>query len=190
MVFILPSKDPYAFVHCFKKIYMIGDFMRVFHSFPAIYDKNSKVLILGSMPSVKSRENGFYYAHPRNRFWSTLESVYQEKIGSSKEEKVSFLQRHGIALFDVLKSCDISSSSDSSIKNPVCNDLRPILATADILAIFTTGRKAYELYQKYCYFVTGIPAILLPSPSPANCSKGIDERLILEYQKIRDFTDL
>lgn len=163
--------------------------MRVFHTFDALYDKDSKVLILGSMPSVKSREQGFYYAHPKNRFWSTLGKVYDEVVGDSKEEKILFLKKHGIALFDVLKSCDISSSSDYSIKNPVPNDLRLILKTAKIRAIFTTGQKAYKLYQKYCYKDTKIEAIPLPSTSPANCPRGIEEKLFKEYRKIRDYTD-
>lgn len=163
--------------------------MKVFHTLDAIYDKNSKVLILGSMPSLKSREVGFYYAHPKNRFWPTLEKVYQEKIGTSKEERTNFLKKHGIALFDVLKSCEISSSSDSSIKDIVPNDLSPILKEASIVAIFTTGRKAYQLYQKYCYPITEIEAIYLPSTSPANCPKGIEEKLISCYSEIKNITD-
>ncbi len=163
--------------------------MRVFHTIEAIYDENSKVLILGSMPSVKSRELGFYYAHPKNRFWKTLEQVYGEKIGATKEEKIAFLKKHSIALFDVLKSCDISSSKDTTIKNPIPNDFSPIFKKAKIKAIFTTGKKAYELYQKYCYNTTKKEAILLPSTSPANCKKGIEEIQIKEYAKIKKYTD-
>lgn len=163
--------------------------MKVTHTLKPIYDTNSKVLILGSIPSVKSREFGFYYAHPRNKFWKILEKVYNERIGEAKEDKIKFLLKHSISLFDVIKSCDISSSSDSSIKNPVPNDFSAILKSADIRAIFTTGQKAYQLYKKYCYPNTLIHAIPLPSTSPANCSKGIEEKLEIAYQQIRKYTD-
>ncbi len=161
--------------------------MIVFHSLEPIYDSNSKVLILGTMPSVKSREASFYYAHPKNRFWSTLSKVYNETIGNSIEEKKRFLLKHHIALFDVLKSCDISSSSDSTIKNPVPNDFTTILEASDIRIVFTTGKTAYKLYQKYCYPKTNIEAICLPSTSPANCPKGIEEKLYQEYNQIKEF---
>lgn len=163
--------------------------MRVNHTLEPVYDKNSKVLILGSMPSVKSREIGFYYGHPQNRFWKTLAKVYQEEIGLSKEERKDFLIQHHIALFDVLKSCEISGSSDSSIADPIPNDLSVILNTANIQAIFTTGKKAYQLYQKYCYPKTRRKAICLPSTSPANCPKGIEENLFETYGQIKLFTD-
>lgn len=163
--------------------------MKVNHTIEPIYDKNSKVLILGSIPSSKSREVGFYYSHPKNRFWKTLGEIYDEEIGNTKEDKIRFLKKHNIALFDVLKSCDILSSSDSTIKNPAPNDLSPIIEKANIKAIFTTGRKAYELYQKYCYNDTNIKAISLPSTSPANCKKGIEDELINSYSQIRKFTD-
>lgn len=163
--------------------------MQVNHTLNPVYDNHSKVLILGSIPSVKSRKVGFYYSHPQNRFWKTLSRVYEEEIGTTIQEKVDFLIRHHIALFDVLKSCDISSSSDNSIKNPIPNDLNSILKVADIKAIFTTGKKAYQLYQKYCYPDTKIKAIYLPSTSPANCPHGIDEILKVTYSKIREFTD-
>lgn len=160
--------------------------MKVVHTLEPIYDKNSKCLILGSMPSVKSREIGFYYSHPKNRFWKTLEAVFNEQIGSSIPDKISFLKKHHIALFDVLKSCDISSSSDSSIKNPIVNDLSIILKFSNIKTIFTTGQTAYKLYQKYLFPKTNIEAIFLPSTSPANCPKGIEEKLIKEYSKIKE----
>lgn len=163
--------------------------MRITHTLSPIYDKNSKVLILGSIPSVKSRELGFYYSHPKNRFWKTLEKVYNEKIGDTKEERISFLLKNNIALYDVIKSCDILSSSDSSIKNPVPNDLSSIINNSNLKTIFTTGHKAYELYQKYCYPKTKIKAILLPSTSPANCPKGIEEKLLESYKIIKEYTD-
>lgn len=163
--------------------------MKVFHTLEPIYDKNSKVLILGSMPSVKSRELGFYYAHPKNRFWTTLENVYNEKINNTKEDKINFLINHNIALFDVLKSCEINSSSDSSIKNPIPNDLTDILNNSNIKVIFTTGNKAYDLYNKYLKDKTGIEAILLPSTSPANSPKGIQEKLLNSYSEIKKYTN-
>lgn len=163
--------------------------MKVFHTLNPIYDKNSKVLILGSMPSVKSRQLGFYYAHPKNRFWTTLERVYSEKIGTNIEDKINFLIKHNIALFDVLKSCEINSSSDSSIKNPIPNDLNDILNNSNISVIFTTGKKSYDLYNKYLKDKTGIEAILLPSTSPANCPKGIEEKLLNTYSKIKNYTN-
>ncbi len=159
--------------------------MDVLHTLAPIYDENSKVLILGSMPSVKSREYGFYYAHPKNRFWNTLSRVYNEEI----TDKLEFLKRHNIALFDVIKSCEIIGSSDSSIKNVIPNDLKPILDNSNIKTIFTTGKKAYDLYNKYIFKETNIKAILLPSTSPANSPKGIEERLFNEYKKIKEFTD-
>lgn len=163
--------------------------MYVIHPFEPIYDKDSKVLILGSIPSVKSREVGFYYGHPRNRFWKTLEKVYGEEIGLLKQQKIDFLKRHQIALFDVLKACEITSSKDSSIKNPFPNDFSSILEKAKIQAIFTTGRKAYQLYYKYCFPKTKLEAKLLPSPSPLNCRKGIEQQLVSTYSQIREITD-
>ncbi len=163
--------------------------MHVVHPLKPIYDRNSKVLILGSMPSVKSRELGFYYAHPQNRFWKILAKIYNEPIATTIEARKNFLLKHHIALFDVIQSCDIISSSDSSIKNPIPNDFTPILETANIKAIFTTGRKAYQLYNKYCYSKTGTVAKILPSTSPANCRKGIEEELLLAYSQIKKYTD-
>ena len=153
--------------------------MKVSHPLTPIYNKNSKVLILGTIPSIKSREIGFYYGNPKNRFWKTLSKVFEEEVGESKREKINFLLKHNIALFDVLKSCDISSSSDNTIKNPIPNNLNKIIKNSNIKYIFTTGKKAYELYMKYCYEDTGIKAIYLPSTSPANCPKGIEEKLFI-----------
>ena len=160
--------------------------MKVKHTLKPIYDESSEVLILGSLPSVKSRELGFYYGHPKNRFWSTLEKVFKEKIGNTKEEKITFLKKHHIALFDVVKECDISSSSDASIKNVIPNNLKPILKNSNINTIFTTGTKAHQLYKKYIYPKIKIEDIPLPSTSPANCKKGIEELLTKEYKKIKD----
>ena len=163
--------------------------MKVIHPLKPIYNEYSRILILGTMPSIKSREEGFYYALPKNRFWKVLSQVYQEEIGTTKKEKIDFLFRHHIALFDVLKSCDISASEDNSIKNPIPNNFSHILKTSHITTIFTTGKKAYQLYQKYCYPKTKIKAILLPSTSPANCKKGIEEILYKEYKQIKQYTE-
>lgn len=162
---------------------------KVYHPLDPIYDSCSKVLILGSMPSQKSRELGFYYAHPQNRFWRVLSDVYKESISNQKEDKINFLHKHNIALYDVLKSCDISSSMDSSIKNPQVNDLSDILKNSQIIAIFTLGKKAYYLYEKYLYPVTKIKASYIPSTSPANCSKQMIQKIYEEMQKIKDITD-
>lgn len=163
--------------------------MKTIHPLEPIYDENSKVLILGTMPSVKSREEQFYYAHPKNRFWSTLEKVFEEKIGNTKNDRTSFLLTHHIALFDVIKSCDIDSSKDQTIKNVIPNDFSTILNKADIQMIFCTGKKAYSLYYKYCYPKTKMDAMYLPSTSPAHCPRGIENLLYQEYKKIRDYTD-
>lgn len=160
--------------------------MKVKHTLQPIYDEDSKVLILGSLPSVKSREIGFYYGHPKNKFWTTLEKVFNEKAGETIEEKIAFLKKHHIALFDVVKECDIISSSDSSIKNVTPNNLKPILKNSKIKKIFTTGTKAHQLYRKYIYPKAKIEDIPLPSTSPANCRKGIEKILVKEYQQIKN----
>lgn len=156
--------------------------MRVFHELPPVFDENSKVLILGSLPSVKSREVGFYYMHPQNRFWRVLEEIFKEKI----EDKKEFCLIHHIALWDTCASCEITSSSDSSIKNIVPNDLSLILEKANIVQIFTTGKKAHEIYQKYLYPVYKKEDICLSSTSPANAKKKLED-LVEEYKKIIKF---
>lgn len=156
--------------------------MRVFHELPPVFDENSKVLILGSLPSVKSRKVGFYYMHPQNRFWRVLEEIFKEKI----EDKKEFCLIHHIALWDTCASCEITSSSDASIKNIVPNDLSLILKKANIVQIFTTGKKAHEIYQKYLYPVYKKEDICLSSTSPANAKKKLED-LVEEYKKIIKF---
>ena len=163
--------------------------MKVVHPLKPIYNSESKVLILGSFPSVKSRENNFYYGNPKNRFWSTLGKVFNEDIGSSNQDREKFLLIHKIALFDVVYSCNITASSDSSIKDVVPNDIKKIVDESKIEAIFTTGTKAYSLYNKYLLKDVGIEAIKLPSPSPANCKRGIEEVLVNSYIKIKEYLD-
>ena len=153
------------------------------HEFPPYYDADSKILILGTMPSVKSREVGFYYCHPQNRFWKVLAFLYQEDMPATILEKKQLLKKHHIALWDVLASCSIEGSSDQSIRNPICNDIYHLLKNSSIEKVYTTGQKAYELYQKYCYPKTKMEAILLPSTSPANVAFSI-EQLIKAYSII------
>ena len=140
------------------------------HPFPPLYDKNSQVLILGSFPSVKSREQMFFYGHPQNRFWKVIAGVFQEKTPETIEEKKYFVLSHHLALWDVIAECDIVGSSDSSIRNVKANDLSEILENAPIQKIIVNGKTAEKLYKKYIEPVTGITAVVMPSTSPANAA--------------------
>ena len=159
---------------------------RITHAFSPVFDSESRILVLGTMPSPKSRELGFYYSHPRNRFWPVLAEIFGEEVTKTPEEKENFCLRHKIALWDVLRECDIEGASDSSIKNAVPNDISIILNSADIKAIFTTGTTAAKLYKKFIEPETKIPAIALPSTSPANAKIKFEE-LVGEYKRILDF---
>ncbi len=156
---------------------------KVCNPFEPFYNSDSEILILGTMPSVKSREVGFYYMHPKNRFWKILSIIYNEDIGESIEAKKYFLKKHKIALWDVLSSCEIKGSDDSSIKNIKVNDIKSILDKSNIKRIFTTGKKANQLYEKYIEPKIKIKAICLYSPSPANCKYSIEE-IVENYQVI------
>lgn len=156
--------------------------MKVYHNFKPIYNKYSKILILGSMPSVISRNQGFYYANKNNRFWSILESLFKVKLNSN-EEKEKFLLNNNIALWDVIKTCDITGSSDSSIKNVEVNDISKIIKDSEIETIFVTGKTALNNYNKYLKDKVKKDAIYLPSPSSANASFSL-EKLIQEYKII------
>ena len=158
----------------------------VTHAFEPVYDQNSRVLVLGTMPSPASRQNGFYYSHPRNRFWPVAAQVFEAPLPRTPEEKRVFLLAHRIALWDVLASCVIAGAGDASIRQPVANDLRPILRCADIAAIFTTGAKAHSLYQRWCRPQTGLDDIPLPSTSPANC-RCTDQELLRAYAALARF---
>ena len=156
------------------------------HTFEPVFDRNSRVLILGTFPSVKSREQGFYYGHPRNRFWKILAGLLEEPVPVTIEEKKFFLLQHGIAVWDVVSACDITGSSDSSIKNVVPADLTMVLNHAPVKQIFANGGKAYSLYEKYSFPVTGREAIRLPSSSPANAGWQLEKLMeavkpVLEY---------
>ena len=140
------------------------------HLFAPVFDENSRILILGTFPSVKSREMGFYYGHPQNRFWKVIAALTEEEVPQTIEEKKAVLLRHGIAVWDVIASCDIAGSSDSSIKNVVPADLKRILDHCRIEKIFANGATAARLYEKYQRAETGMEIVTLPSTSPANAA--------------------
>ncbi len=145
------------------------------HEFPPVYDTCSRILILGSFPSVKSRETRFFYGHPQNRFWKVLAAVTEDDVPQTVPQKKAFLLRHGIALWDVIAECEIMGSSDSSIRNAVPVDLSLILEKAPIQSIYTNGNKAYELYQRYLYPATARACKKLPSTSPANAAYSLEK---------------
>ena len=142
------------------------------HTIAPVYDENSRILILGSFPSVKSREAAFFYGHPQNRFWRVLAAVLGEEAPQTAAEKKSLLLRHGVALWDVIASCDIAGSSDASITNVAPNDLSRILDAAPVRRIFCNGGMAYRFYRRYDEAVWG-KAEALPSTSPANARTGV-----------------
>ena len=154
------------------------------HPFPPIYDGNSRILILGSFPSVKSREQLFFYGHPQNRFWRVTAAVYGSEAPGTIPEKKEFLLSHGIALWDVIASCEITGSSDSSIKNVAVNDLSPIFTAADIKRIFVNGQTAKRFYDRYTKPLIGREAAVLPSTSPANAAWTF-EKLVAAWQIIK-----
>ena len=150
------------------------EYEHIVHSFEPIFDSASQILILGTLPSVKSRETNFYYGHKQNRFWKVLAALFQEPIPETIDEKKHLLLRHHIAIWDVIQSCDIKGSSDSSIKNAVPADISRILKAANIQTIIANGGTAFRLYGRYCEPVTGRPAALCPSTSPANAAFSLE----------------
>ena len=161
------------------------EYEHIVHSFEPVYDKASEILILGTLPSVKSRENNFYYGHKQNRFWKVLATLLKEPVPHTIEEKKTMFLAHRIALWDVIQSCDIKGSSDSSIKNVQPTDIGMILEKTNITRIYANGNKAGQLYKRYQFPVTGIEAMVLPSTSPANAAWSLDRlceawRVILE----------
>lgn len=142
----------------------------VTHEFPPVYDENSRILILGTFPSVKSREQHFYYGHPRNRFWRVIAALTRNTVPETIEEKKKLLLTNGIAVWDVIASCEIIGSSDSSIRNVKANDIAGLLKKSRIGAVYANGAAAASFYRKYCFPRTGRPAFLLPSTSPANAA--------------------
>lgn len=152
-----------------------------------MYDKDSRILILGSFPSVKSREQQFFYGHRQNRFWRVVAQVFDCAVPESIEQKREMLSTHHVAVWDVIASCEITGSSDASIRDVVPNDLSVILSQADIQAIYTNGGKAQELYRKYIFPVNGREAVSLPSTSPANAGYSL-QRLVEAWKVIREIS--
>ena len=153
---------------------------RVTHPFPPVYDSHSRILILGTFPSVQSRRQLFYYGHPQNRFWKVLAALFGEEVPRSVHEKKALLLRNGLALWDCIESCVISGSSDASIREVRPNDLSVILSSAPIGRIVCNGRKSYELYGRYLLPRVGMQAECLPSTSPANARWTL-EKLIADW---------
>ncbi len=153
------------------------------HPFPALYDEDSRILILGSFPSVKSREEGFYYAHPQNRFWKIMERLFGTKL-QTIDEKKAFLHKEHIALWDSIASCTIHGSADSAIENATANDIKGLIEKTRINAIFTNGAKAHDIYMRYCLKDTGMIPVKLPSTSPANAAYSLD-RLLESWKTIQ-----
>lgn len=158
--------------------------MALTHTFEPIYNGKSRILILGTFPSVKSRENAFYYGHPQNRFWKVLAGITGEKTPESVEEKKALLLKHQIAIWDVIHSCDIEGSSDSTIRNVVPNDISRIIRDSHIERIYGNGDKACRLYDRFCKEQTCMPIHKLPSTSPANAAFSL-ERLLKNWADIR-----
>ena len=162
--------------------------MKVYHTLKPIYNKNSKILILGSMPSVISRNKNFYYANRNNRFWNIMENLFLTKFNSNLEKR-EFLLNNKIALWDVIKCCEIKGSSDNSIKNVNINDINYLIKKSNIKYIFVTGKKALNLYNKYLLNITKKEAFYLPSPSSANASYNLKD-LTEKYKIILDYLNL
>ena len=159
--------------------------MQAVHSIPPVFDQDSRVLILGSFPSVRSREVGFFYGHPQNRFWKTLSSVFNTEAPGTIEEKKAFLLAHRIALWDVIATCEIKGSSDSSIKNATANDVLSLIKQTGITKIYTNGGTAHRLYCRYLQSHVGIEATCLPSTSPANAAWSL-ERLCQAWRVVNE----
>lgn len=153
----------------------MSDTQSIVHPIPPLFDKDCTKLILGSFPSVKSREAQFFYGHPQNRFWKLLAELFSEQVPQTVEEKSALALKHHIAMWDTIHSCTITGSSDSSIKDVVPNDLSVILDNSRVTQIFANGTASYKLYQKYIYPATGIQAVKLPSTSPANAAFSLEK---------------
>ena len=153
------------------------EYEHVIHPFEPIYSRTSRILILGSLPSVKSREQNFFYGHPQNRFWKVISGLMNEPVPADVEEKRKLLLKYDIAIWDVIQSCDIKGSSDSSIKNVTPTDLASIVEQSRITKIFCNGKTSGKLYEKYQSKRVGIDAIVLPSTSSANAAYSL-ERLM------------
>lgn len=157
------------------------------HPVEALFNENSKILILGTFPSVKSREAKFFYGHPQNRFWRVMARLCDADIPQTVEDKKKLILDNHLALWDVIHSCDVEGSADSSIKNVVPNDISVILNNSEVSRIFVNGKKAESLYKKYLEKETGITAVCLPSTSPANASWSEDR--LTEYWRSHIFAE-
>ncbi len=155
----------------------------IVHPFGPLYDENSKSLILGSFPSVKSREAMFFYGHPQNRFWKVIPAIYGEEVPENTEEKKTLILRHNLALWDSIHSCTIKGSSDSSVKDVVPNDISKIIENSKIERVFCNGALSHKMYMKYIFPDTKTEAVKLPSTSPANAAFSL-ERLIEHWKVI------
>lgn len=155
----------------------------VVHPLEPVFDRHARVLLLGTMPSPKSRETGFYYGHPQNRFWKVMAALFNAPVPKTMQDKTDLLHEHGIALWDVLAECTIEGASDGTIAECVPNDIAWLLGKAPVDAVFCTGAKATELYRKYCEPATHMPCTQLPSTSPANAAASLD-KLIEAYRVI------
>lgn len=164
----------------------MSEYQHVNHTFAPLYDANSKILILGSFPSVKSRERGFYYGHKRNRFWKVISAILEVEEPQTIEEKKAMLLNAHIAVYDVIESCDIIGSSDSSIRNVVPSDIATIIENSNVEAVFCNGKTAGKLYKKYQAETCNLPMTELPSTSPAN-AMFTTERLISSWKDIKQF---
>lgn len=167
-------QTPIYYYYYYEENELPSGYTRVSHGFEPVYDGNSRILVLGSFPSVKSRENSFYYGHPQNRFWKLMARLLDEPVPSTIEEKKSLLLSRGIAIWDVVAACDIKGSSDSSIRNVIPADINRVLRAANITTIIANGDTAYKLYRKYCEPHTGREAVKCPSTSPANAIFTLD----------------
>ena len=159
---------------------------RVTHEFQPVFNRDSRVLILGTFPSVKSRQQQFYYGHPQNRLWRVTAALLKKEVPVTIEEKKKMLLDGHIAIWDVIDTCDIEGSSDSSIRNVKANDIGGLLAQTSIRAVFANGDKACQLYRKYCMEQAGREIIRLPSTSPANAAWTL-EKLIQAWSVIREY---
>ena len=159
---------------------------RIIHPFEALYNENSKVLILGSFPSVKSREVSFFYGHPRNRFWKVIPALFGEEEPLTIEKKKELILRRNLALWDSIHSCEITGSSDSSVRNVVPNDISKIIGNSKVSKVFCNGALSHKMYMKYIFPDTKIEAVKLPSTSPANAAYSLD-KLIEEWKIIQEY---
>ncbi len=159
---------------------------RIIHPFEALYNENSKVLILGSFPSVKSREVSFFYGHPRNRFWKVIPALFGEEEPLTIEKKKELILRRNLALWDSIHSCEITGSSDSSVRNVVPNDISKIIGNSKVSKVFCNGALSHKMYMKYIFPDTKIEAVKLPSTSPANAAYSLD-KLIEEWKIIKEY---